>query len=62
MTLPFGECRRWSCWKNDGSQLVLTIGEDIARTGEAFCDDPISPDVLTETPYKNALEWLNMVI
>jgi len=47
---------------SDGSQLVLTIGEDIARTGEAFCDDPISPDVLTETPYKNALEWLNIVI
>ena len=43
---------------SDGSQLVLTIGEDIARTGEAFCDDPIAPDVPTDTPYKNALEWL----
>ncbi len=42
-----------------GSQLVLTIGEDIARTGEAFCDDPIAPDVWTETPFENALEWLN---
>lgn len=42
-----------------GSQLVLTIGEDIARTGEAFCDDPIAPDVLTETPFEDALEWLN---
>ena len=41
-----------------GSQLVLTIGEDIARTGEAFCDDPIAPDVLTETPFEDALEWL----
>ena len=42
-----------------GSQLVLTIGEDIARTGEAFCDDPIPPDVLTETPIEDAMEWLN---
>lgn len=41
-----------------GSQLVLTTGEDIARTGEAFCDDPIEPDVLTETPLEDALEWL----
>ena len=41
-----------------GSQLVLTIGEDIARTGEAFCDDPIAPDVLTETPLEEALKWL----
>ena len=43
----------------EGSQLVLTIGEDIARTGEAFCDDPIVPDVLTETPFEAAIEWLN---
>ena len=41
-----------------GSQLVLTTGEDIARTGEAFCDDPIEPDVMTETPFEEALEWL----
>ena len=43
----------------DGSQLVLTTGEDVARTGEVFCDDPIDPDVLTETPFEAALEWLN---
>ena len=42
-----------------GSQLVLTVGEDIARTGEAFCDDPIKPDVTTETPFEDALEWIN---
>ena len=41
-----------------GSQLVLTIGEDIARTGEAFCDDPIAPDMLTETPFEEAIEWI----
>lgn len=43
----------------DGSQLVLTTGSDVARTGEEFCDDPIQPDVLTETPLEDALEWLN---
>ena len=43
----------------DGSQLVLTTGEDVARTGEVFCDDPINPDVLTETPFEAAIEWLN---
>lgn len=42
-----------------GSQLVLTTGTDVARTGEAFCDDPIQPKVLTETPLEDALEWLN---
>lgn len=41
-----------------GSQLVLTIGEDIARTGEAFCDDPIAPDFLTDTPLETALQTL----
>ena len=43
----------------DGSQLVLTTGTDVARTGEVFCDDPIQPDMLTETPFEDALEWLN---
>ena len=42
----------------DGSHLVLTIGEDIARTGETFCDDPIAPDVTTEMPFEEALEWI----
>lgn len=45
----------------DGSQLVLTTGTDVARTGEEFCDDPIQPDVMTETPYEDALEWLKTV-
>jgi len=42
----------------DGSQLVLTISCDVARTGEEFCDDPIAPDVLTENPLEDALAWL----
>jgi C-terminal processing protease CtpA/Prc len=43
----------------DGSQLVLTIGCDMARTGELFCDDPIAPDVLTEQPLEEALVWIS---
>lgn len=46
---------------SDGSQLVLTTGTDVTRTGEEFCDDPIQPDVLTETPFEDALEWLKAV-
>lgn len=43
----------------DGSKLVLTTGCDMARTGEEFCDDPIDPDVLTDTPLEDAIDWLN---
>lgn len=42
----------------DGSSLVLTIGSDVARTGEEFCDDPIVPDSLTTTPMEDAIDWL----
>ena len=42
-----------------GDLLVLTTGCDVARTGEVFCDDPIDPDVLTETPLEDALAWIN---
>lgn len=42
----------------DGSQLVLTVGSDVARTGEEFCDAPIVPDSLTESPMKEAIAWL----
>ena len=41
-----------------GDQLILTTGCDVARTGEQFCDDPIAPDVLTETPLEDALDWI----
>ncbi len=41
-----------------GDQLVLTTGCDVARTGELFCDDPIAPDIVTETPLEDALEWI----
>ncbi|MBR0256039.1 MAG: hypothetical protein IJQ69_08980 [Bacteroidales bacterium] len=42
----------------DGSQLVLTISCDVARTGEVFCDDPIAPDVETAQAFEDALVWL----
>ena len=42
-----------------GDRLVLTTGCDMARTGEVFCDDPIEPDVATDTPLEDALEWIN---
>ena len=45
----------------DGSQLVLTTGCDVARTGEVFCDDPIEPDVLTDSPMEDALAWLRAI-
>jgi len=45
----------------DGSELVLTISCDVARTGEVFCDDPIAPDVLTDSPMEDALDWLRAI-
>ena len=42
----------------DGYSLVITESCDQARTGEVFCDDPIAPDVQTETPLEDALEWI----
>ena len=42
---------------SDGSVMVLTEGCDVARTGEEFCDDPIEPDVNTETPMEDCLIW-----
>ena len=42
----------------DGWKLLVTIACDVARTGEVFCDDPIDPDVPTETPLEDALAWI----
>ena len=42
----------------NGSILALTVSCDIARTGEVFCEDPITPDVETESPEEDALSWL----
>ena len=45
---------------SDGYTLALTIGQDVARTGEVFCDDPIAPDIETETPLEDAVNWIIM--
>ena len=42
----------------DGYQLLITTSCDMARTGEVFCDDPIAPDVPTDTPLEDALAWI----
>ena len=43
----------------DGTQIVLTVGADVAlRTDEVFCEEPISPDVLTDTPEQDAAAWI----
>ena len=46
----------------DGSNLVLTTGCDVARTGEVFCDDPLTPDVMTGTPLEDALAWMKNLV
>ena len=46
----------------DGVQLWLTVAADVApRTGEVFCEDPVSPDVLTDEPEKEAAAWIETV-
>ena len=42
----------------DGYRLAITHSLDKARTGELFCDDPIAPDVLTDTPLEDAISWM----
>ena len=42
----------------NGSILALTVSCDIARTGEVFCEDPIVPDVETDSPEEDAISWL----
>ena len=38
--------------------LVLTIGEDVQRTGDVVSDDPIAPDDVSETPLEDAIKWI----
>ena len=39
--------------------VAKVVGIDIEpRTGEVFCDDPIVPDVETESPEEDAMSWL----
>lgn len=32
--------------------------QEMLAAGEVFCDDPIDPDVSTETPLEDALAWI----
>lgn len=43
----------------DGMTLLVTTSRDVARTGEVFCEDPIAPDVGTDSPLDDALLWIN---
>ena len=41
------------------AQIVLTVGADVVlRTGEVFCEEPIPPDVLTDSPEQEAAAWI----
>lgn len=42
----------------DGYRLALTRSCSVARTGEVFSEDPIEPDVRTEMPLEDAVEWI----
>jgi len=42
----------------DGAEMTLTVGEDVARSGERFCENPILPDVETSDPMHEAHSWL----
>jgi len=42
----------------DGYLFAITTSCDVARTGEVFCDDPIEPDLSTETPLEDAVAWI----
>lgn len=43
----------------DGALLAITMGGELARTGELFQNQPIVPDVPTDDPEAEALRWLN---
>lgn len=47
------------CYLYDGAMLGITIGSDVARTGEEFCDKPILPDVNSDTPMEDAMAWIS---
>ena len=41
------------------AQIVLTVGAHVVlRTGEVFCEEPILPDVLTDSPEQEAVAWI----
>lgn len=63
-TKTFGKASAGYCSCNttrslyDGAILQLTIGYDVPRTQEFFCEDPIEPDVSCESALDNAKQWI----
>lgn len=46
----------------DGAMMQLTIGSNVARTGEEFCEEPIRPVVETALPFEDAKMWISIFI
>ena len=46
----------------DGATIQLTVGCDVDRTGQKYCEDPIAPDVETRDPLKDAEQWIEEAI
>jgi len=46
---------------SDGYIFAITQSSDVARTGEVFCEDPIEPDYVTETPLEDAIAWIGVM-
>lgn len=42
----------------DGCRMLITIGRDVARTAEVFCEDPIEPDEVCEDTIRAAVKWI----
>ncbi|MBR7926632.1 hypothetical protein KBI51_00295 [Aerococcaceae bacterium zg-ZUI334] len=42
--------------------LILTVGYSKSINGKIYKEEPIEPDVETETPLEDAIEWLNQMI
>jgi hypothetical protein len=38
--------------------IQLTVGRDVDRQGNMYCEDPIAPDVMTDDPLKEAKDWI----
>ncbi|WP_455539255.1 S41 family peptidase [Terrisporobacter sp.] len=42
----------------DGAMLQITVGKFVARTGTEFLEEPISPNINTKVPKKDAINWI----
>lgn len=43
---------------SDNAHILITIGTDVSRSGDIYCDDPIIPDVETANALESALNWI----